>query len=106
MGAKPHARHNKLKDDADWLALPTLNPDGSQKETVKDMLATAYGFSQRGCCCDAKWILDSFIASGLTFKDRTTKDPDFAGLYTELMRGEDGGTEEINAAMDKDAFMV
>jgi pimeloyl-ACP methyl ester carboxylesterase len=100
MGASPHPRHNKIKDDAEWLKLTTT--DG----TTQTKLDTALSFSEPGCCCSGKWLVESMVASQLTFTDRTTKDPDFAGLYTEMMRGEDGGSDEANAAMDKDAFVV
>merc|ERR1711998_461827 len=46
------------------------------------------------------------VAPSMVFKNRTTDDPGFAGLYTDSIRGDDGGSEVRNAEMDKSHFMV
>ena len=84
MGAMPHPRHSKLRYDQTWLELP--HQDGTIAESVETAeLGTTC------CCISTKWMIDTFVASAMTFGDRVNTDPGFAEIYTKSIRADDGG---------------
>jgi len=99
MGAMVPPHHNKLKNDATWWDLPF------QTGTMKSNVNMMEGLSKRGCCFDMLCVFE-MVSSSMVYKNRSTKDPGFAGLYTATMKNDDGGSEARFTEMDTNPFMV